>query len=130
MCGKRPAVGWGHVVGSWCRPFIQSVTVPPCPPHLQLYQALPSSREWSVSKIGHLLLLNFSSNIVWLLVYGQGNRSQAALWAALAVLTAGQLGSLIALHRSLRVHYGSTEAPWKEKVCVHLFVSVFLGECR
>jgi hypothetical protein len=97
--------------------------------HLQLYQALPSVREWTTSKIGHLLLINFSSNIVWLMVYGQGNKSQAALWVALAVLTAGQLGSLIALHRSLRVHYGSTGASWQEKVCVHLFVSVFLGEC-
>jgi hypothetical protein len=94
----------------------------------QVYQALPSHREWTVSKIGVLFLANLGANIVWLLVFGRGNKSRVALWLAAVILFGGILATLIALHTSLGVHYGNAGVATWEKWGAHVFISLYMGE--
>ncbi len=81
-----------------------------------------------MSKIGVLFLANLGANIVWLLVFGRGNKSRVALWLAAVILFGGILATLIALHISLGVHYGNAGVATWEKWGAHVFISLYMGE--
>jgi hypothetical protein len=65
--------------------------------------------------------------VVWLLVFGQGNRSRAALWVAAAILFGGILATLIRLHTSMGIAYGTGAATTGERWCTHVFISLYMG---
>jgi len=85
-----------------------------------VFQALPGQREKPFLKqISILFILSGVFNVVWLFLwhYDQIVLSVALMFALLA--------TLIAIY--LRLGIGKTSATLKEKVCVHLPFSVYLG---
>jgi uncharacterized membrane protein (Fun14 family) len=85
-----------------------------------VFQALPSQREKPFLKqTSVLFILSGVFNVVWLFLwhYGQIVLSVAPMFALLASLTAVYL----------RLGIGKTSVTLKEKVCVHLPFSVYLG---
>ena len=85
-----------------------------------VYQALPSKRQQPfLAKIHLLFILSSILNIVWLILW---HYDQIALSV---VLMFALLATLIAIY--LRLNIGKTAVSWKEKACVHLPFSVYLG---
>ena len=85
-----------------------------------VFQALPSQRKQPyLKKINILFILSSILNISWLLLW---HYDQIALSVALMF---GLLTTLIAIY--LRLNIGKTTVPLKEKACVHLPFSVYLG---
>jgi len=85
-----------------------------------IYQALPKQKEEPfVSQIGALFILSCILNVVWLLLW---HYLQIGLSV---ILMFGLLMTLIAIY--LRLNVGRAKAPLKERICVHLPFSVYLG---
>jgi benzodiazapine receptor len=85
-----------------------------------IFQALPSQREKPfLGKISAFFVLSSILNVSWLLLwhYDQIVLSVVLMFALLA--------TLIAVY--LRLNVGKAAVSWKEKVCVHLPFSVYLG---
>jgi len=85
-----------------------------------VFQAAPKQREkLFLSKIGYLFVLSSIANVSWLFLwhYGQVVLSVIPMFAL--------LGTLIAIY--LRLQIGQSNVPLKEKLCVHLPFSVYLG---
>jgi benzodiazapine receptor len=85
-----------------------------------VFQALPSKREQPfLGKISVFFVLSSVLNVSWLLLW---HYDQIALSV---VLMFALLASLILIY--LRLNIGKATVSWKEKVCVHLPFSVYLG---
>lgn len=85
-----------------------------------IYQALPRNRDASfLGRISFLFILSGLLNVFWLFLWHYG------FIAYSVVLMFGLLASLIAIY--LRLNIGKAAAPLKERVCVHLPFSVYLG---
>jgi benzodiazapine receptor len=85
-----------------------------------VFQALPSQREKPfLREIGFLFVLSSVLNMLWLFLwhYGQIALSVAPMFGLLAML--------IAIYLRLRI--GKSDVSLKEKLCVHLPFSVYLG---
>jgi benzodiazapine receptor len=85
-----------------------------------VYQALPSQREKPfLQNISVFFVLGSVLNVSWLFLwhYDQIVLSVALMFALLA--------TLIAIY--LRLNIGKSTVSWKEKACVHLPFSVYLG---
>jgi len=85
-----------------------------------VFQALPSKRNQSfLGKISFLFILSSVLNVSWLILW---HYDQIALSV---VLMFALLATLIAIY--LRLGIGKSTVSWKEKACVHLPFSVYLG---
>lgn len=85
-----------------------------------VFQALPSQREkLFLRSISVFFLLSSVLNVSWLLLW---HYDQIVLSV---VLMFGLLASLITIY--LRLNIGKVSVSWKEKACVHLPFSVYLG---
>ena len=85
-----------------------------------VFQALPSQREKPfLRKISVFFALSSVLNVSWLLLW---HYDQIALSV---VLMFGLLATLITIY--LRLNIGKAAVSWKEKACVHLPFSVYLG---
>jgi len=85
-----------------------------------VYQALPKNREKTfLSRIGYLFALSNIVNVIWIFLwhYDQITLSLIPMFVL--------LGSLIAIY--LRLQIGKSNVPLKERLCVHLPFSVYLG---
>jgi len=85
-----------------------------------IYQALPKQKgEPFVSQIGALFILSCILNVVWLLLwhYLQIGLSVILMFALLM--------TLIAIY--LRLNVGRAKVSLKERICIHLPFSVYLG---
>ena len=85
-----------------------------------IYQALPKQKDKPFQKqIGALFILSSVFNVVWLFLwqYDDVTTSVVLMFALLATLSAIYL----------RLGIGKSSAPLKEKLCVHLPFSVYLG---
>jgi translocator protein len=85
-----------------------------------VYQALPSqkSKEFH-NQISALFILGSAFNVVWIFLWGYG------YVATSVVPMLGLLATLAAIY--LRLKIGKSEVPSREKACVHLPFSVYLG---
>ena len=84
------------------------------------FQLLPRHRQGAFhGQIGYLFALSSIFNVVWLFLwqYGYITVSVALMFALLA--------SLVTIY--LRLQIGKSKAPFREKLCVHLPFSVYLG---
>ena len=85
-----------------------------------VYQALPSKREQPfLAQMNLLFVLSSVLNVAWLILW---HYDQIALSV---VLMFALLATLIAIY--LRLNIGKTVVSWKERACVHLPFSVYLG---
>ncbi|MCW4043905.1 MAG: tryptophan-rich sensory protein [Candidatus Bathyarchaeota archaeon] len=85
-----------------------------------VFQALPSQRENPfLGKISFLFVLSSFLNVFWLFLW---HYDQIALSV---VLMFALLATLIMIY--LRLNIGKAAVTWKEKACVHLPFSVYLG---
>ncbi len=85
-----------------------------------VYQALPSQKDKSFQKqISRLFILTSVFNIVWLFFW------QNELLPISVVVIVAFLASLIAIY--LRLNIGKSDVSLKEKLCVHVPFSVYLG---
>lgn len=85
-----------------------------------VFQLLPRQRENLFHRqIGFLFVLSNIFNITWLFLW------QYDYITLSVVLMFGLLASLIAIY--LRLNIGKSNAPLREKACVHLPFSVYLG---
>ncbi|MCP8312326.1 MAG: tryptophan-rich sensory protein [Candidatus Methylarchaceae archaeon HK02M1] len=85
-----------------------------------VYQALPKNREKTfLSRIGYLFALSNIVNVIWIFLWHYDYITLSVI--PMFVL----LGSLIAIY--LRLQIGKSDVPLKEKLCVHLPFSVYLG---
>ncbi|MCW4000749.1 MAG: tryptophan-rich sensory protein [Candidatus Bathyarchaeota archaeon] len=85
-----------------------------------VYQALPSQKNRPFQKqISYLFILTSILNIVWLFFW------QNELLSISVAVILGFLASLIAIY--LRLHIGRSNVSLKEKLCVHVPFSVYLG---
>jgi hypothetical protein len=85
-----------------------------------VYQALPSQKESPFQKqVNGLFILVSVFNVVWLFLW------QNELLPISVVVIFGLLGSLIAIY--LRLNIGRSAVSLKEKFCVHVPFSVYLG---
>ncbi len=85
-----------------------------------VYQALPSQKDKSFQKqISGLFILTSVFNIVWLFFW------QNELLPISVVVIVAFLASLIAIY--LRLNIGKSDVSLKEKLCVHVPFSVYLG---
>ena len=85
-----------------------------------IYQALPKQKDKPFQKkIGILFLVSGVFNVVWLFLW-QYNYITASVIVMLALFV-----TLAAIYT--RLHIGKSSAPLKEKLCVNLPFSVYLG---
>ncbi len=85
-----------------------------------IYQASPKQREKPfLHKISYLFVLSSIANISWLFLWHY-EKIVLSLVPMFALL-----GTLIAIY--LRLQIGQSDAPLREKLCVHLPFSVYLG---
>ena len=85
-----------------------------------VYQALPKNREKNfLSRIGYLFALSNIVNVIWIFLWHYDQIILSII--PMFVL----LGSLIAIY--LRLQIGKSNVPLKERLCVHLPFSVYLG---
>lgn len=85
-----------------------------------VYQALPKNREKTfLSRIGYFFVLSNIVNVIWIFLWHYDLITISLIPMFLL------LGSLIAIY--LRLQIGKTNVPLKERLCVHLPFSVYLG---
>ncbi len=85
-----------------------------------IYQAMPKQKDKAFHReIGYLFALSCAFNAIWLFLW------QYQQLAISVVVMLGLLGSLIAIY--LRLNIGKSKAPLRERICVHLPFSVYLG---
>ncbi len=85
-----------------------------------VYQALPSQKDKPFQKqIGGLFILTSAFNVVWLFFW------QNELLPISVVVIVAFLASLIAIY--LRLNIGKSDVGLKERLCVHVPFSVYLG---
>jgi benzodiazapine receptor len=85
-----------------------------------IYQALPKQREsLFVNKVGFLFVLSSLVNVIWLFLW----HYEQIVLSVLPMFTL--LGTLIAVY--LRLQIGQSKVTLKEKLCVHVPFSVYLG---
>lgn len=85
-----------------------------------VFQLLARHRQDAFhGQIGYLFALSSVFNIVWLFLW-QYDYITVSVALMFALLT-----SLVAIY--LRLHIGKSKAPFREKLCVHLPFSVYLG---
>jgi hypothetical protein len=85
-----------------------------------VYQALPRNRDASfLSRISFLFLLSGLLNVFWLFLWHYGFITLSVIFMF------GLLASLITIY--LRLDIGKATVPLRERVCVHLPFSVYMG---
>jgi len=85
-----------------------------------IYQALPGNRNKPfLDKISFLFILAGLLNVSWLFLWHYGFITYSV------ILMFALLASLIAIY--LRLQIGKTEVSFKERICVHLPFSVYMG---
>ena len=85
-----------------------------------VYQVLPRNREQPfLGKVGFLFALSGILNVLWLLLW------HYEIIAFSVILMFALLATLIAIY--LRLDIGRASIPLKEKLCVHMPFSVYLG---
>jgi benzodiazapine receptor len=85
-----------------------------------VYQVLPRNRDKLFhERISFLFILSCLLNIAWIFLWQYG------LFAYSVIFIFGLLGSLIAIYLRLRI--GKSAAPLRERICVQLPFSVYMG---
>ena len=85
-----------------------------------VYQALPRNRDKPFNgKISFLFILSGLLNMSWLFLWHYGFITYSV------ILMFGLLASLIAIY--VRLNIGKAKAPFRERICVHLPFSVYMG---
>jgi hypothetical protein len=85
-----------------------------------VYQALPRNRDKPFNgKISFLFILSGLLNMSWLFLWHYGFMTYSV------ILMFGLLASLIAIY--VRLNIGKAKAPFRERICVHLPFSVYMG---
>jgi hypothetical protein len=89
-----------------------------------LFLAAPSRWRWAVDHVGPFLAINLAANAIWIFAF---TSEWAGLWLSVALIFCGLLVPLIVLHRRLSIGSDLRPATVAEFVCVHLFISLYLG---
>jgi hypothetical protein len=89
-----------------------------------LFLAAPTKWRWAVDHVGPFLAINLAANAMWIFAFTQ---EWAGLWLSVALIFCGLLVPLVVLHRRLSIGSDLRPVTVTEFVCVHLFISLYLG---